>query len=131
VTDLWFCSHPGALTNLTASTWCLSDASQQFWLGTYAIASAWGKVITLFRKTLGYYYGSYKFTLKYSFNFVAGLYKAVTAKSALGRRMCFALCFASRLLGFMLRISTYGGGDPEVLTHVILQVRDFTRSDKN
>jgi len=52
---------------------------------------------------------------------ILGLYKALTADSALGRRMCFALCFMARLLGFILRMSSYGGGDPTVMTHVILQ----------
>ena len=82
------------MTNLTASTWCLTDKVQILWMVIYGIASVWG------------------------------LHKALTARSALGRRMCFAMVFISRIFGFALRISQYGGGDPNVLTHVILQVNN-------
>jgi len=50
-----------------------------------------------------------------------GLYKALTAWSPLARRMCFTGVVVSRVLGFIVRVSHFGGGDPNILLHVILQ----------
>lgn len=53
---------------------------------------------------------------------VWGLQKALTAWTPMARRMCFAPVFISRILAFILRLSPWGGGDPNILIHVILQV---------
>jgi len=41
---IWVTQAFGALTNLTASTWCLSDGIQELWMVIYALASGWGKL---------------------------------------------------------------------------------------
>ncbi|CAG7726757.1 unnamed protein product [Allacma fusca] len=88
---IWVTECFGALTNLSASTWCLPGNFQSVIIIMYAIGSVWG------------------------------LQKALTAWTPMGRRMCFAPVFVTRLLGFFLRISKYGGGEPDVLLYVILQ----------
>ena len=86
------CCFVGALTNISASTWCLPGQLQSMIIVMYALGSIWG------------------------------LHKALTAWTPLARRLCFAPVFITRIFGFLLRISRYGGGEPDILIHVILQV---------
>jgi len=46
----------------------------------------------------------------------------MTAKSPWERRLCFAPPFLMRMLIMMLRCFGIGGGSPEALIHIILQV---------
>jgi len=85
----------GALTNLSAASWCLPKDFQTGIMTAYGLAA------------------------------VFGLQKALTAWTPVARRMCFAPVFVSRILAFILRLSSWGGGNPDILIHVILQVRRF------
>jgi hypothetical protein len=48
--------------------------------------------------------------------------QAMTARSPWERRLCFAPPFLMRMLIMTLRCFGIGGGSPEALTHIILQV---------
>ncbi|CAL8111457.1 unnamed protein product [Orchesella dallaii] len=88
---IWLTECFGALTNLSAATWCLSESVKNYVVGAYGMAA------------------------------VFGLYKALTAWTPVARRMCFAPVFLSRILGIALRLSSWGGGESSVLIHVFLQ----------
>jgi hypothetical protein len=85
----------GALTNLSAASWCLPKDFQTAIMTAYGLAA------------------------------VYGLQKALTAWTPVARRMCFAPVFVSRILAFILRLSSWGGGNPKILIHVILQVNHY------
>lgn len=51
-----------------------------------------------------------------------GLHKALCAGSPWQRRLCFALPFLVRVMLQLLRISGFGGGNPNAMLHVFLQV---------
>jgi len=57
--------------------------------------------------------------LKYAFLCYS---QAMTARSPWERRLCFAPPFLMRMLIMTLRCFGIGGGSPEALTHIILQV---------
>nr|CAD7399055.1 unnamed protein product [Timema cristinae] len=52
---------------------------------------------------------------------VVPCFQAMTAWSPWERRLCFLLPFMMRVLLFILRNSSYGGGDPTGMMHVVLQ----------
>ncbi|KAL1123221.1 hypothetical protein AAG570_002308 [Ranatra chinensis] len=53
---------------------------------------------------------------------ISGLCKAMVASSPWKRRLCFTLPFLMRNLLCILRYSSYGGGSPQAMGSVILQV---------
>lgn len=89
---IWVTECFGALVNLTAAAWCLPKDWQTAIMTCYGLAAVWG------------------------------LQKALTAWTPMARRMCFAPVFVFRIAAFFLRLSPWGGGNPEILWDVILQV---------
>nr|CAD7424877.1 unnamed protein product [Timema monikensis] len=88
---IWVSQSFGALPMVTATVYCLPWVFRWIIIFFYCLLSIWG------------------------------LYKAMTAWSPWERRLCFLLPFMMRVLLFILRNSSYGGGDPTGMMHVVLQ----------
>lgn len=88
---IWFTQSFGALITIYASIFCLGKPAHHIIFSFYFVLS------------------------------VVALYKAVVAGSPWQRRCSFALQVVLRSGLLVLRLSPYGGGDPQSLSHVILQ----------
>lgn len=60
--------------------------------------------------------------ISYSCLCLWGLHKALSAGSPWQRRLCFALPFLMRVILQVLRMTRFGGGNPNAMIHVFLQV---------
>ncbi|CAH1406715.1 unnamed protein product [Nezara viridula] len=88
---IWVSQSFGALTMVCASVACLPKLVQWIVIASYSLLS------------------------------LLGLFKAMAASSPWKRRMCFALPFLMRNCLVLLRLTKYGGGNPDGLLYVILQ----------
>ncbi|CAH0552553.1 unnamed protein product [Brassicogethes aeneus] len=88
---IWISQSFGAMPMVTATTYCLPYILRIFLLTSYCMLS------------------------------VYGLFKALTAWSPWERRLCFLLPFIMRIWLWILRVSSWGGGDPNAFSHVLLQ----------
>jgi len=88
---IWITQSFGALTTVYASVSCLG--AQWVWrvLAGYCLVSLWC------------------------------LYKASHARNPWERRFCFTLPFLMRAAAVLVRLSSYGGGDPRAFRHIVLQ----------
>lgn len=113
----WFIS--GAIPMMAAAVHCLADNIWYCCISIYCTLSFWGllKVMHCCPR------GSYPF--RFSRRFLNRLCdpQAMTADSPWERRLCFAPPFLMRMLVMTLRCFGIGGGSPEALIHIILQVR--------
>ncbi|KAH0560915.1 hypothetical protein KQX54_009939 [Cotesia glomerata] len=88
---IWVCQSIGALPMIATSVHCLTPI---LWYSTM---------------------------LLYVFLSIWGLFKAMKAKSPWERRLCFAPPFMMRMIFLTLRCFHLTGGDPDNLTHIVLQ----------
>ncbi|XP_057332136.1 progestin and adipoQ receptor family member 4 [Microplitis mediator] len=88
---IWVCQSIGALPMIATSVHCLTPI---LWYSTM---------------------------LLYVFLSIWGLFKAMRAKSPWERRLCFAPPFMMRMIFLTLRCFHLTGGDPDNLTHIVLQ----------
>uniref|UniRef100_T1JHI6 Progestin and adipoQ receptor family member 4 n=1 Tax=Strigamia maritima TaxID=126957 RepID=T1JHI6_STRMM len=88
---IWVTQSLGALTTVSASTFCLGAFLRYCILASYTFLSA------------------------------IALYKALVAADPWQRRLSFTLQFCFRIVLFCIRLSPFGGGDPASIAHVFLQ----------
>ncbi|KAK8735591.1 hypothetical protein OTU49_005448 [Cherax quadricarinatus] len=88
---IWITQSFGALTTVYASVSCLSTAWIWRVLAIYCFVSLWC------------------------------LYKASHARNPWERRFCFTLPFLMRAASATLRVTPWGGGNPDAFRHIILQ----------
>ncbi|XP_033322430.2 progestin and adipoQ receptor family member 4 [Megalopta genalis] len=88
---IWLCQSFGAMPMMAATVHCLPDSYWYCCIFIYCFLCMWG------------------------------LLMAMHALSPWERRLCFAPPFLMRMLLMVLRCFGIGGGNPDALTHVILQ----------
>ncbi|XP_043289690.1 progestin and adipoQ receptor family member 4 [Venturia canescens] len=88
---IWVCQSVGAIPMIAASVHCLPSVLWHLCIMAYCCLSLWG------------------------------LFKAMRAKSPWERRLCFSPPFMMRMFFLALRCFRIGGGNPEALTHILLQ----------
>ncbi|XP_063606809.1 progestin and adipoQ receptor family member 4-like isoform X2 [Penaeus indicus] len=88
---IWITQSFGALTTVYASVFCLSETLIWKVLVVYCLVSLWC------------------------------LYKALSARSAMARRLCFSLAVVMQLSLLYLRFTPLGGGDPRAVIHYVMQ----------
>lgn len=106
---------------MAATVHCLPDIFWYCCIFIYCFLSIWG-LLKVYYILLVKFSNFYYYVLVLYFKYIS---QAMNAKSPWERRLCFAPPFLMRMLVMTLRCFGIGGGSPDALLHIVLQVNVY------